>query len=152
MRTRVVFDCMLYLQAAAAPHRVTPCFAAVRDRDLELCLSDATLAEVREVLSRPALRAKFPALTPQAVSVFLADVAARTTIIPDVPEQFVLARDPKDAKWIDLAVAAKARFLVTRDNDLLDMRTDTAAFAALRAASPSLEILNPGAFAAARVD
>lgn len=35
---------------------------------------------------------------------------------------FVLERDPKDAKYVDLAIATKADFLVTRDKDLLDLR------------------------------
>ncbi len=34
----------------------------------------------------------------------------------------MLERDPKDAKLIDLAIASKADFLVTRDKDLLDLR------------------------------
>jgi predicted nucleic acid-binding protein len=34
----------------------------------------------------------------------------------------VLERDPKDAKYVDLAIATKADFLVTRDKDLLDLR------------------------------
>ena len=40
----------------------------------------------------------------------------------DVPSVFTLDRDPKDAKYVDLAIAARADFLVTRDNDLLDLR------------------------------
>ena len=34
------------------------------------------------------------------------------------------SRDPKDEKYINLAVAAKADFLVSRDKDLLDLTTD----------------------------
>lgn len=146
MRARVVFDCMLYLQAAAAPHRVAPSFAAARAHGLELYLSNETLAEVREVLSRPALRVKFAALTPAAVASFLADVTAHATLLDDVAPRFPLPRDPKDAKWIDLAIAAGARYLVTRDKDLLDLRNDPVAGATLRAICPSLQILNPEEF------
>ena len=40
----------------------------------------------------------------------------------DVPSLFELDRDPKDAKYVDLAIAARSDFLVTRDNDLLALR------------------------------
>ena len=40
----------------------------------------------------------------------------------NIANVFVLDRDPKDSKYIDLAFATKADFLVTRDNDLLDLR------------------------------
>jgi len=33
-----------------------------------------------------------------------------------------MSDDPKDAKYVDLAIATKADFLVTRDKDLLDLR------------------------------
>jgi predicted nucleic acid-binding protein len=33
-----------------------------------------------------------------------------------------IEREPKDAKYVDLAIGTKADFLVTRDNDLLDLR------------------------------
>ncbi len=39
-----------------------------------------------------------------------------------VPSLFLLDRDPKDAKYVDLAIATKADFLVTRDKDLLDLK------------------------------
>ena len=40
----------------------------------------------------------------------------------NIANVFVLERDPKDAKYVDLAIAAKADFLVTRDKDLLYLR------------------------------
>ena len=39
-----------------------------------------------------------------------------------MPNLFTLDRDPKDAKYVNLAIAAGADFLVTRDNDLLELR------------------------------
>ncbi|MBV8610380.1 MAG: PIN domain-containing protein, partial [Singulisphaera sp.] len=54
MTPRVVFDCMVLLQAAA---RVTgpaaACLRAVREGRLELFLSPEILSEVRDVLTRP---------------------------------------------------------------------------------------------------
>jgi putative PIN family toxin of toxin-antitoxin system len=145
VKTRVVFDCMIFLQAAAAPHRVHSCFAAARDYDLEVCLSADTLAEIRDVLSRPALRAKFPALTSAAVASFLSGVVAQSTMISDIEPRCALPRDPKDEKWLDLAIAAAAKYLITRDRDLLDLMANPSDCPSLFAANPSLEIIDPSA-------
>lgn len=61
MSIRAVFDCMLYLQAAtngAGPAFV--CFRLVDEDKVTLCISPEILAEVRDVLSRPSIRKKFP--------------------------------------------------------------------------------------------
>ena len=42
---------------------------------------------------------------------------------------FTLARDPDDEPYLNLAIAVSADYLVTRDNDMLDLMHD-AAFAA----------------------
>lgn len=38
-----------------------------------------------------------------------------------MPPAFAYGRDPKDEPYINLAIAAQARYLVTRDHDLLDL-------------------------------
>ncbi len=40
-----------------------------------------------------------------------------------MPVKFHFARDPKDAPYLNLAIEAKADYLVTRDRDLLDLMT-----------------------------
>jgi len=50
----------------------------------------------------------------------------RAKLFRDVPRRFELPRDPDDESYLNLAIEAEARFLVTRDRDLLDlMRWDT---------------------------
>jgi len=41
--------------------------------------------------------------------------------VAEVPRIFSYARDPKDEPYINLALAARADYLVTRDTDLLDL-------------------------------
>jgi putative PIN family toxin of toxin-antitoxin system len=138
--TRAVFDCVILLQAAArATGPAGACLQAVRDGRLELVVSPAVLAEVRDVLTRPKTLRKFPALTLEAVGTFLEDVTAIAVTLPDVPKVFTLARDPKDEPYIDLALAAKARYLVSRDNDLLDLMEDER----FRRQYPDLTIIDP---------
>jgi putative PIN family toxin of toxin-antitoxin system len=138
--TRAVFDCVILLQAAGRPSGpAAACLQAVRDGRLELVISPDILAEVRDVLTRPKTLRKFPALTPEAVDAFLADLASHATTLASVPKVFSLPRDPKDEPYIDLAVAAQARYLVSRDNDLLDLMND----AAFRQQFPDLTVIDP---------
>ena len=63
-------------------------------------------------------------------------------MIDDVPHVFDLPRDPKDAHFVDLAVAARAKLLVSRDNDLLSLSDPTTPEGRDFAARfPGLEIL-----------
>jgi uncharacterized protein len=137
---RAVFDCVILLQAAGRPTGpAAACLQAVRDGRLELFLSPYILTEVRDVLSRPKTLRKFPALTPEAVDMFLRDVATHATTLPAVPKVFALARDPKDEPYVELAAATRARYLVTRDKDLLDLMGDDV----FRQQFPGLTVIDP---------
>ena len=50
--------------------------------------------------------------------------------------------DPKDAPYVNLALATRATFLVSRDKDLLDLMKD----AGFRERYPALVILDPAEF------
>lgn len=114
---------MLFLQAAARPSGpAAALLELVEIGELELFVSEACLEEIRDVLNRPSLQRKFPLLTSSIVNDFLDRIRLNSVLLTDVPSVFVLERDPKDAKYVDLAIGAKADFLVTRDNDLLDLR------------------------------
>ncbi len=66
-----------------------------------------------------------------------------------VPEQFVLQRDPKDSKYLNLAITAVAPFIVTLDLDLLDlMKHENAEGRAFRSRYPDIQILTPTQFEA----
>ena len=114
---------MIFLQAAAKP--LGPAAALlelVEIGELEMFVSEAGLDEIREVLAGTSLQRKFPSLTNSTVSDFLERVQLCSVLTKVVPNLFTLDRDPKDAKYVNLAIAAGADFLVTRDNDLLELR------------------------------
>jgi len=113
----------------------------VRDGHLELFISPDILAEVRDVLTRPKTLRKFPALTPEAVDMFLLELVSHATTLAAVPKVFSLPRDPKDEPYLDLAAASQARYLLSRDNDLLDLMGD----AAFRQEFPELTVIDPAA-------
>lgn len=140
MSVRAVFDCMLFLQAAtneAGP--AFACFRLVGEDKLTLCVSPEILAEVRDVLSRPSIRKKFPRLTDERADEFLQSVAAKGFVLDDVPQAFSYARDPDDEPYLNLALAASARYLVSRDRDILDLANDES----FRSSYPGLTILDP---------
>ena len=123
----VVFDCMLFLQAAA--NRKSPAARALNLLDtgeIRLFVSKQILKEVREVISRPEVRQCLPGITDDGVEAIFDRLRKRAVLVRQVPKVFSYPRDPKDEPYINLAVAAKAVYLVSRDNDLLDlMRWDT---------------------------
>ena len=140
MNDRAVFDCMVYLQAVVNEQGPAfACFRRVDEGRVTLCISPPVLAEVSEVLNRPDLQGKFPNLTPQRVQAFLHNVRAKALLVTEVPKAFSCVRDPDDEPYLNLAIAAGAKYLVTRDNDLLDlMKEDT-----FRQRFPSFTILDP---------
>jgi predicted nucleic acid-binding protein len=65
-------------------------------------------------------------------------------LIPHVPRVFVYERDPKDEPYINLAIAAGATHLVSRDKDVLDLaKLSTPDGGRLRVLAPELQILDP---------
>src|SRR5439155_634872 len=105
------------------------------------------LTEIRDVLTRPKIRQRFPSLTDELVDGFLDSVRRHATVLDDVPSAISYPRDPKDEKYLNLAVAAQATYLVSRDNDLLDlMNPRQAQEEAFRTRHPTIAIIDPIAF------
>lgn len=140
---RAVFDCVVLLQAAGFPRGPAGgCFETIRQKRVELLLSSAVLEEIEDVLFRPKIRNKFKTLTDEAANRFLDDLFQYAKFVDPVPRVFDYPRDPKDERYINLAIAADARLLVSRDNDLLDLMNDEA----FRQTCPALTILDPVSF------
>ena len=145
MSQEVVFDCMVFLQAASRPWRVHGLFEAAKTGRLKLYVSPEILAEVRDVLLRPKIRQRFPALTSGIVDAFLAEVLSFATLVSKAPPTFSFARDPKDEKYLNLAIAIGARYVASADSDLLDlMDASTAEGQTFRSRFPTIKIIKPG--------
>jgi len=138
-----VFDCMVFLQAATSDRGPAfACLTLVERNLVTLYVSPAILAEVQDVLTRPEIQARFPHLTNDRVSVFLLKIASLAVMVRDVPDAGFPIRDPDDAPYFNLAVAVNAGYVVSRDNDLLDLMTNPSFVAQY---SP-LQIVDPVAF------
>jgi putative PIN family toxin of toxin-antitoxin system len=71
-RPRVVFDCNIFLQAAAREQgAAAKCLDLAEDGRVQLFVSREVLAEVEDVLNRPEIRAHFPNLSDEIVGAFL---------------------------------------------------------------------------------
>ncbi len=121
---RAVFDCMIYVQGAARTRNpANACFELVESGAVELYLSQEILAEIEDVLTRAKLRKRFSTLTDEMVEAFLIDIKSKSEILENVSRAFQYLRDPKDEKYINLAVEVEADYIVSRDNVLLDLMT-----------------------------
>jgi putative PIN family toxin of toxin-antitoxin system len=84
-------------------------------RRLGLLVSEATLTELNRVLRRARLD-RFTDLDTRLE--FLADVVLLGDEV-EIVEQITICRDPKDDKFLEVAVNGNATHLVTGDQDLL---------------------------------
>lgn len=151
---RVVFDCNVYLQAILSRRGPAwACVCLVLDSRLTLITSTEVLSELRSMPAHPALR-RFPLLTPSVIETFIAELLSVAVVLDDAPRVFVLPRDPKDAHYVDLAIASRAAIITTRDRDLLDLMTASdpvsidfrKRFSSIRVLSPAdlINLLEPG--------
>jgi putative PIN family toxin of toxin-antitoxin system len=145
---RVVYDTMLFLQAAVQPVRVHRSIQAVRDGLVTLCVSAELLAEAHDVLTRKRVRERFPALTPEAVDSFVTEIGAIATIFDPVPNLFTFPADPDDDHVFNLAIHAQADYLVTWETRILNLAGHSSESGELlRQLAPELKIVNPEQFA-----
>jgi putative PIN family toxin of toxin-antitoxin system len=147
--TPVVFDCNTFLQALAAPEGPAGrCVGLAIDGKVNLVVSPAVLGELREVTGRPRVIAKLR-LVEERIEEFFETIQIAATFIEGFPEIFAYERDPDDAHYVNLAIAAKAEFIVSRDRDLLDLmdisRKEAVEF---QKRYPTVRILDPVQFLA----
>jgi putative PIN family toxin of toxin-antitoxin system len=141
---RVVYDTMVFLQAATRPDRTHATFQLIKDGRATLCVSPALLLDVEGVLKRDNVRAKFPALTSEAVTAFITEVLTQSTMFDPIPFVFTWPHHPDDDHLFNLAIHARAGFLVTWETRILNLATDTAPAAGLLARlAPDLAIVTP---------
>jgi len=112
---RFVFDTNVLVSAALFPGSV-PRQAIDKAMGLgKLILSERVAEELAEILGRERFDRYVSQLSRNR---FLATLIAQADIL-DIHEFLQVCRDPKDDKFLDLAVAGEATCIVTGDKDLL---------------------------------
>src|SRR5262245_38086091 len=114
MTPAAVFDTVVLLQAGGKPEGPAgACLRLVLEDRITLHVSAEGLAEIEDVLRRDRTRRKFPLLTDEHVATFLRGLRGKALVAADVPVVVRYARDPDDEHVLNLAIAARAQFLVT---------------------------------------
>jgi len=117
---RVVLDTNILLRGLlnmrSASGRVVE---ACDSRAVVLLLSKPVVSEYRAVLTDPALVERHPELALEKVETALARLRYVGESLRSVNARFDYPRDPKDSKFIELAIAGGATHIVSGDNDLL---------------------------------
>jgi hypothetical protein len=105
---------------ARTPSLTSRVYDAWRAGEFVLLVSDAILAELDAVTSRPEVARKLR-VTPREARAPLVRIRRRAVVIrPEVTIR--LSRDPTDDKFLECAVAGGADYLVSADDDLLALR------------------------------
>ncbi len=90
---------------------------AIRVKNVEVCFSQVLYDELFTVLTRPKFKSQISGIKIAEIREF---INGKVTIIE--PECSINdCRDPKDNFLLELAVTAKADYLITGDSDLLDL-------------------------------
>jgi len=112
---RAVIDTGVVVSAALLPRSVPRrVFDLVVERG-RLLVSDATIVELDDVFRRP----KFSKYVREEERLeFLAAVVREAEIV-EVVDVITDCRDPKDNKFLELAVSGKASHIISSDGDLL---------------------------------
>ena len=145
---KVVFDCMIFLQATANEESPAATALDLLDtREIKLHISEPVLEEVRKILNRAEVRAALPQITDVRVEALFRRLDKKATLVRNVPRVFEYSRDPEDERYLNLAIAAKAAFLVSRDRDLLNLMTGhDAESKQFRQRFRFLKVIDPGEF------
>lgn len=112
---RYVFDTNVLVSAAAFPLSTPYRAFEAALRAGRLVFSTATEDELLDVLVRPRLQRYLNYATKREFLNRMADAVLHI----EVAERVVACRDPKDDKFLELALVGEARCIVTGDADLL---------------------------------
>lgn len=142
----VVLDTGAFLRAAINDTNVSSSFLRrAAAGDVRLCVSHALLEEIRDVLTRPEIRVKNARLSDEALEAFIHGIGATADLLDPLPQRFHYERDPDDEHILNLAIEARAAYILTFDNDLLDlMDSRRAAARTFQERFPAITILTPG--------
>jgi len=112
---RCVFDTNVLVSALLLPDSKPRQALDVALQRGKVLASFTVLAEIFEVLNRKQFRRYIPE---EDVRNFLAALTRETEYV-EVAERISACRDPKDDKFLELAVSGNADYIVSGDSDLL---------------------------------
>ena len=121
---RAVVDTNILVRAVIKPHgTVGPVLLRLRHGEYTLLYAQSLLEELIDVLNRPRIRDKYQ-LTDQDIQTVVRLILLRGEAVtpPEKEKERITAcRDPKDDKFLEVAVAGNADVIVSGDQDLLTL-------------------------------
>ncbi len=115
---RAVVDTNILVRALIRPQgTVGPVLLRLRQGDYTLLYAPPLLEEVVDVLNRPRLRRKYGLSRADIRTVVSLLLLRGELVTPD--ERITACRDPKDNKFLEVAVTGQADVIVSGDEDLL---------------------------------
>lgn len=115
---RAVVDTNILVRAVIKPSgTVGPVLLRLRDGDYTLLYAQSLLEELIDVLNRPRIREKYGLIDQDIQTVVSLILLRGEPVMPR--ERVTVCRDPKDDKFLEVAVAGEADVIVSGDQDLL---------------------------------
>ena len=114
---RVVVDTNVLISRLLAPSSLPARAVSHAIRQGKLLASEATFDELAEVIGR----SKFDRYLTLAERQQFIRLLARIVEMPAITYRFTDCEDPKDNKFLDLAISGSASVIVTGDSDLLTL-------------------------------
>jgi uncharacterized protein len=131
----VVYTGVLVSALIQARGTIGDVLRALRDGRFMIIYSTDIIVEIIEVLGRPKIRLKYN-LQPEDISALINLIRLRGELV--IPKRVVtVCRDPKDNKFLEVALAGEASIITTGDDDLLALHP-----------FEGIEILRPAEFLA----
>lgn len=117
---KIVIDTVVFVRSLINPHSQCGKIVFFHSQAYQLFISEAIVTEILEVLRRPELTVKFHTLENMDFSEII-DLLGQAQAVK-IPEILYISRDPKDNKFLATAVASGADYIVSEDEDLLDLK------------------------------
>jgi uncharacterized protein len=116
---KVVFDCVVFAQALINPKGpAAACLALAQQGKVVVFVSDYVLQEIRELPQK--INPRF-GVTPERVDGLIQELAKFARMVGQAAEVYVHPIDPDDSHYVNLALAAGAKLIASRDRHLLDL-------------------------------
>ena len=114
---RVVLDTNVVVSAMLLPGSIPRRALDKRLDEGSILISIPVLLEIAEVLTRE----KFERYVTESERLRFLVALLNETELVEITEQIDVCRDPKDNKFLELAICGEADFIITGDDDLLDL-------------------------------